>query len=79
MEIGDKMEEEIKISKPESVKPKKKRNINKWGLIISLCFIVIGLVWYGVNLGIIPLTFLQEQAGPIVLVIIGILILIKSF
>lgn len=73
------MEEDIKINKPESVKHKKKRNINKWGLIISLCFIVIGLVWYGVNLGIIPLTFLQEQAGPIILVIIGILILIKSF
>lgn len=71
--------EDIKISKPESVKPKKKRNINKWGIYISLCFILIGLVWYGVNLGIIPLTFLQEQAGPIVLVLIGILILVKSF
>ena len=71
--------EDIKISKPESVKPRKKRNINKWGIYISLCFILIGLVWYGVNLGIIPLTFLQEQAGPIVLVLIGILILVKSF
>ncbi|NYB52873.1 MAG: hypothetical protein HVN35_09995 [Methanobacteriaceae archaeon] len=73
------MEEDIKISKPERSKPKKKRNINKWGLLISFCFIIIGLVWYGVNLGIIPFNFLQEQAGPIVLVIIGILILIKSF
>ncbi len=73
------MEEEFKISKPETAKPKRKRNINKWGIYISLCFIVIGLVWYGVNLGIIPLSFLQEQAGPIVLVIIGILILVKSF
>ncbi len=73
------IKEDIKINKPRSTKPKKKRNINKWGLIISLCFIAIGLVWYGYNLGIIPLTFLQEQAGPIVLVIIGILILIKSF
>ncbi len=73
------MEEDIKISKPESTKPKKKRNINKWGIYISICFILIGLVWYGVNLGIIPLTFLQEQAGPIVLVLIGILILVKSF
>lgn len=71
--------EDIKISKPESAKPKKKRNINKWGIYISICFILIGLVWYGVNLGIIPLTFLQEQAGPIVLVLIGILILVKSF
>lgn len=71
--------EDIKISKPPSSKPKKKRNINKWGIYISICFILIGLVWYGVNLGVIPLTFLQEQAGPIVLVLIGILILVKSF
>jgi len=73
------MEEDFKINKPETAKPKKKRNINKWGIYISLCFIVIGLVWYGVNLGVIPLSFLQEQAGPIVLVIIGVLILVKSF
>ncbi|EKQ53234.1 MAG: hypothetical protein B655_1383 [Methanobacterium sp. Maddingley MBC34] len=71
--------EDIKISKPTSSKPKKKRNINMWGIYISICFILIGLVWYGVNLGVIPLTFLQEQAGPIVLVLIGILILVKSF
>ncbi|HII83570.1 MAG TPA: hypothetical protein HA271_01735 [Methanobacterium subterraneum] len=73
------MEEDFKIKKPENAKPKRKRNINKWGIYISLCFIVIGLVWYGVNLGVIPLSFLQEQAGPIVLIIIGILILVKSF
>jgi len=73
------MEEDFKINKPETAKPKKKRDINKWGIYISLCFIVIGLVWYGVNLGVIPLSFLQEQAGPIVLVIIGVLILVKSF
>ncbi len=73
------MEEDFKIKKTESSKPKKKRNINKWGLGIALCFIAIGLLWYGVNLGIIPLSFLQEQAGPIILVIIGVLILIKSF
>ena len=30
--------EDIKVSKPESAKPKKKRNINKWGIYISLCF-----------------------------------------
>jgi hypothetical protein len=73
------MDEDITISKPKSSKPEKKRNINKWGIYISLLFIIIGLVWYGVNLGIIPVSFLQEQAGPIVLVIIGILILVKSF
>ncbi|AIS32209.1 hypothetical protein [Methanobacterium formicicum] len=70
------LNEDIRISKD---KLKKKRNINKWGIAFSLCFIAIGLVWYGVNLGIIPLSFLQEQAGPIILVIIGVLILIKSF
>jgi hypothetical protein len=73
------MEEDININKPEDSKPKKKRNINKWGIYISICFILIGFVWYGVNLGLIPLSILQEQAGPIVLVIIGLLILVKSF
>lgn len=73
------MDEDVTISKPKTSKPAQKRNINKWGIYISLCFIIIGLVWYGVNLGIIPLSFIQEQAGPIILVIIGILILIRSF
>jgi hypothetical protein len=73
------MDEDATISKQKSSKPVKKRNINKWGIYISICFIIIGLVWYGVNLGIIPISFLQEQAGPIVLVIIGVLILVKSF
>jgi len=73
------MDEDITIGKGESSKSTNKRNINKWGIYISLCFIIVGLVWYGVNLGIIPISFLQEQAGPIILVIIGILILVKSF
>jgi hypothetical protein len=73
------MDEDVTISKPKSSKPDKKRNINMWGLYFSLFFIIVGLVWYGVNMGIIPITFLQEQAGPILLVIIGIIILIKSF
>lgn len=73
------MDDNTTISKPKSSKPEKKRNINKWGIYISIIFIIIGLVWYGVNMGVIPLSFLQEQAGPIVLVIIGFLILIKSF
>lgn len=72
--------EDPNINKPnDSSKPQKKRNINKWGIYISICFIIIGLIWYGVNIGIIPLAILQEQAGPIILVIIGVLILIKSF
>jgi hypothetical protein len=73
------MAEEININQQEDVKPKNKRNVNKWGLYISLCFIIAGLVWYGVNMGLIPLSFLQEMAGPIVLVLVGILILVKSF
>ena len=62
-----------------SRKPKKSRKLNRWGLLFSLVFIAVGLVWYGVNLGIIPVELLMEQAGPIILIIIGLLILIKSF
>lgn len=62
----------------ESYKPKKKREINKWGIYISLVFIAVGITWYGVNVGIIPFALIQQQAGPIIIVIIGILILIKS-
>ena len=74
------MKEPVEINKTEDVRTRKpkKRNINVWGIYISLVFIIIGVVWYGVNIGIIPLTFIQEQAGPIIIVIIGILILLKS-
>ncbi len=75
------MKDSVKINQSEDIpfeKKRKKRKINPWGIYISLIFIVAGLVWYGVNVGLIPLTFIQEQAGPIVIVIIGILILIKS-
>jgi uncharacterized membrane protein len=70
---------EINLAQEKLKTSKKKSNVNKWGIIISLIFIVIGLLWYGVNLGLIPLQFLQEQAGPIALIIIGILILAASF
>lgn len=74
------MKENVDINKNEDINTKrsKKRHINVWGIYISICFIIIGVVWYGVNIGIIPLTFIQEQAGPIIIVIIGILILLKS-
>lgn len=74
------MKESVEINQTENIgtKKPKKRNINVWGIYISLCFIVIGAVWYGVNIGIIPLSFIQEQAGPIIIVVIGLLILIKS-
>ena len=74
------MKETVDINKTEDIRTKtsRKRSINVWGIYISLFFIIIGAVWYGVNIGIIPLTFIQEQAGPIILVLIGLLILIKS-
>ena len=53
-------------------------NTRKAGIIISLLFIIAGLVWYGVNIGLIPTQFIIQQAGPIIIVILGILILIKS-
>ena len=56
----------------------KRSNTRKVGIIISFIFIIAGLVWYGVNIGIIPTQFIIQQAGPIVIVILGILILIKS-
>ena len=72
------MKETIEINKTEDnrIRIPKKRNI--WGIYISLCFIIIGIIWYGVNIGIIPLTFIQQQAGPIIVVVIGIVILLKS-
>jgi hypothetical protein len=73
------MDDNADIKRPEkSSKKTMKRNINIWGIYISICFILIGVVWYGVNIGIIPLSFIQEQAGPIIIVVIGLLILIKS-
>ena len=57
---------------------KKQKKRNKWGIYLSIILIIIGLIWYGVNVGIIPFTVIQEQAGPIIIVLLGILILIKS-
>ncbi|MFY9637577.1 MAG: hypothetical protein WAK14_02105 [Methanobacterium sp.] len=72
------MNETVEINKTENIKTKKPRKRNIWGIYISLCFIIIGVVWYGVNIGIIPLSFIQEQAGPIIIVLVGVLILLKS-
>lgn len=57
---------------------KKRRKINKWGVYISLILIVAGLIWYAINLGLIPTEIIIQQAGPILIIILGILILIKS-
>ncbi|WP_414468751.1 hypothetical protein [Methanobacterium sp. ACI-7] len=59
-------------------KVSRRRKINKYGVIISLVFIAAGLIWYAINLGLIPTQFIVEQAGPILIIILGILILIKS-
>ena len=72
------MNETVEINKTEDIRTKKPRKRNIWGIYISLCFIIIGVVWYGVNIGIIPLSFIQEQAGPIIIVLVGMLILLKS-
>ena len=71
------MDENIEINQP-SMK-NKKRKVNRWGIYISLCFIIIGVVWYGINIGLIPMQYVQQELGPIILVLIGLLILIKSF
>lgn len=72
------MKENIEINKTEDIKTRKPKKKNIWGIYISLCFIIIGIIWYGVNIGIIPLTIIQQQAGPIIIVVIGIVILVKS-
>ena len=72
------MNETVEINKNEKIRTKKPKKRNIWGIYISICFIIIGVVWYGVNMGIIPLTVLQEQAGPIIIVLIGVIILLKS-
>ncbi|MGB7969926.1 MAG: hypothetical protein WCF28_10215 [Methanobacterium sp.] len=72
------MKETIEINKTEDRHTRKPKKRNIWGIYISLCFIFIGIIWYGVNIGMIPLTFIKEQAGPIIVVVIGFLILLKS-
>lgn len=72
---SDDFEEPIRKSQRRE---KKKRKINKWGIYISLILIVAGLIWYAINLGLIPIDIIIQQAGPILIIILGILILIKS-
>lgn len=72
------MKETIEINKTEDIKTRKPKKRNIWRIYISLCFIIIGIIWYGVNIGMIPLTFIQQQAGPIIVVVIGVVILLKS-
>jgi hypothetical protein len=57
------MAAELNINQQNDVKPKYKRNINKWSLHISLSFIIAVLFWYRVNIGFILLNVLQKMAG----------------
>ncbi len=72
------MNEDEGINMEETPYNKPKRKRNKWGIYISVLLLVIGLVWSGVNVGIIPFSIIQEQAGPIIIILLGLLILIKS-
>jgi hypothetical protein len=82
--MGYNMKDTIEIKKDDyetdkrTEKQQRRRNINKYGIYISIIFIAAGLIWYAINLGLIPTEFLVQQAGPILIVILGILILIKS-
>lgn len=78
VECTIKMKENIEVNQTNDIKRPVNKRVNVWGIYISLCFIIIGVVWYGVNVGIIPLTFIQQQAGPIILVLLGLLILLRS-
>ena len=81
------MKERVEINRPEDVnepigrrerREVKKGRVNKWGVYISVIFIVAGLLWYAINMGLIPMEFIRQQAGPIVIIFLGLLILIKS-
>lgn len=54
---------------------KRKRNV--WGVYIGICLILVGLLWYAIEMGLIPMQYLQLWP-QILIVLIGILILIKS-
>lgn len=69
--------EQRERKKSEKRKPKRS-NTKKAGIIISIAFIIAGLIWYGVNIGLIPTQIVIQQAGPILIIILGLLILIKS-
>ena len=72
------MNDDMDISRSENTSKKRKRQINKWGVYIGIIFVIMGIIWYGVNIGLIPFTLIQKEAGPIVIILIGLLILIRS-
>ncbi|MGA2676199.1 MAG: hypothetical protein ACLQG5_02395 [Methanobacterium sp.] len=72
------MKDDMDISRSENTSKKRKRQINKWGVYIGIIFVILGILWYGVNIGLIPFNLVQKEAGPIVIILIGLLILIRS-
>ncbi len=72
------MKETIEINKTEDIRTKKPKKRNIWGIYISLCFIIIGVVWYGVNIGIIPLYIHTRASWTYYYRFMGVLILLKS-
>ncbi len=75
------MKDTVEINKPEEnmEKPEKKeRKRSTAGIVIGLCLVLVGLIWYAVNLGIIPVEYIKKQVGPILIVLLGIIILIRS-
>lgn len=75
------MKDTVEINKPEEnmEKPEKKeRKRSTAGIFIGLCLVLVGLIWYAVNLGIIPVEYIKKQVGPILIVLLGIIILIRS-
>lgn len=70
-----------KINDPVGKKEIKKPRRSKWkwaGISIGIIFVLAGIIWYAVNLGLIPVDFIVKQAGPILIVLIGLIIIIKS-
>jgi uncharacterized integral membrane protein len=62
-------------SKREYKVKKDKRNL--YGVYIGICLIILGIVWYAINMGLIPIQYLQSWP-QILLILVGILVVIKS-
>ena len=62
-------------SKREYKVKKDKRNL--YGVYIGICLIILGIVWYAINMGLIPVQYLQSWP-QILLILVGILVVIKS-
>ena len=79
------MEDEIVIREPKK-KPKKdikeskepkKSNRNKMGIYVGIILIILGIIWYAIDAGLIPARYL-EAWPQFIIIILGLLIVIKS-